>query len=86
MSEQQEKRPFDELATELLSFLGIKAEEDSLYPYKLQRANTFLEMKFGHVASLQKEVEHLRRWKQDTMPMMVRWSETHGGFGPKDDE
>jgi hypothetical protein len=74
----EEKHSFEEMALELLNFLEIfeKGAPD-MYPYRLVRARTFLEMKFGHVEALQKEVEALRKWKETTMPVMVKWSEMH---------
>lgn len=77
----EEKRPFDDLALELLNFLEIfergSRDTPDMYPYRLARARTFLEMKFGHVEALRKEVETLRQWKETTMPVMVKWSEMH---------
>lgn len=77
----EEKRPFEDLALELLNFLEIREENQrdtpEMYPYRLTRASTFLEMKFGHVDALRKEVQELRQWKKDSMPAVVRWSELH---------
>jgi hypothetical protein len=57
----EEKRPFDDMAKELLSFLGISEENDPVHAYKLRRTRTFLEMKFGHVQGLQNKVEMLQK-------------------------
>lgn len=67
-----EQQPYDELAAEFLRFVEVEAD-----PYRLQRAQTFLEMKFGQLADLRKEVEALRAWKRETMPAVVGWSELH---------
>lgn len=77
----EEKRPFEDLALELLNFLEIHEENQrntpDMYPYRLARARTFLEMKFGNVETLRKEVQQLRQWKEDTMPVVVKWSKLH---------
>ncbi len=57
----QEETTFDAMAEELLSFLGFSEENDPVYAYKRHRAQTFLEMKFGHVPGLQKEVTALQK-------------------------
>jgi hypothetical protein len=61
------------LATELLNFIeGTFEDEAARHAYRLQRTKTFLEMKFGHVPALQKEVEALRKWEKAVMPMVGR--------------
>jgi hypothetical protein len=76
---QEGKRPYEDMAAELLNFiwnpLEVFATDDDARAYRLERTRTFLEMKFGHVPALQKEVEELRRWKGISMPAVVGYSE-----------
>jgi hypothetical protein len=73
--------PQEDIATELLNFIWNPLErfedKDTEYAYRLSRTRTFLEMKFGYVGELQKEVEALRQWKNNTMPVVVSRSERH---------
>jgi hypothetical protein len=69
-TQQEEKRPFEEMATELLRFLGISEENDPAYAYKLGHIRTFLETKLGYVQALQKEVAMLRAWKEANQPIV----------------
>lgn len=79
MGNEEQKQLFDEMATEFLNFIENPLErfesKEAEYAYRLQRTRTFLEMKFGHVEGLQKEVEALRQWKKIMMPAVVRDSE-----------
>jgi hypothetical protein len=74
-----ENKPFDDMAAELLKFIDNPLErfDDAEHQraYQLQRTRTFLEMKFGHVSALQKEVESLRKEKEMWRPVITAWSE-----------
>jgi hypothetical protein len=66
----------EELAKELLSFLEESfsrdfESEEQRRAYRLQRTTTFLEMKFGNVQELEKEVEILRKWRESMMPVVL---------------
>jgi len=70
---QEEKRSFDDMATELLNFVWNPLEhfedKEAEQRYRLQRARTFLEMKFGHVSELQKKVEALQKEVEILRPL-----------------
>jgi len=68
---------YDAIADELLKFIDnpLEADEEAKHAYQLMRTRIFLEMKFGHVPGLQKEVEALRQWQKTMMPIVTQWSE-----------